>query len=137
MLEITAGRRPPLRARVRKERIAYEFFGPASLLTAEGGTPVQKAPPAPVAANDGSVQIVLEKSGRSFAWDGNSDSILAFLEAQGIEPAFSCRAGVCGTCEQGLVSGEVDYFEEPLDPPADGEVLICCSRPKGPVVIDI
>ncbi|UDF32388.1 UNVERIFIED_ORG: 2Fe-2S iron-sulfur cluster binding domain-containing protein (plasmid) [Roseateles sp. XES5] len=124
---------------VRKERIAYEFFGPASLLTAESGTPVPKAPavPAPIAADDGGVQIVLEKSGRSFAWDGASDSILAFLETQGIEPAFSCRAGVCGTCEQGLVSGEVDYFEEPLDDMPADRVLLCCTRPKSSVVLDL
>ncbi len=124
---------------VRKERIAYEFFGPASLLTAEGETPARKAPPAPapVAAEDGGVKIVLEKSGRSFAWDGASESILAFLEAQGIEPAFSCRAGVCGTCEQGLVSGEVDYFEEPLDDMPADRVLLCCTRPKSSVVLDL
>ncbi len=124
---------------VRKERIAYEFFGPASLLTAEGGTVVEKTPPtaAPVAADKTGLQIVLEKSGRSFAWDGASDSILAFLEAQGMEPAFSCRAGVCGTCEQRLVSGEVDYFEEPLDEMPDDRVLLCCTRPTSTIVLDL
>lgn len=122
---------------VRKERIAYEFFGPASLLSAEGETPVQKTLPAPVAADDDSVQIILEKSGRSFAWDGANDSILAFLEAQGIEPPFSCRAGVCGTCEQGLISGEVDYFEEPLDEMPADRMLLCCTRPKSSIVLDL
>ncbi|MCG5486288.1 MAG: 2Fe-2S iron-sulfur cluster binding domain-containing protein [Sinorhizobium meliloti] len=122
---------------VRRERIAYEFFGPASLLTAEDETTALKAPPAPVAVNGRGVQIVLKKSGRSFAWDGNSDSILAFLEAQGIEPAFSCRAGVCGTCEQGLFSGEVDYFEDPLDDLPANRVLLCCTRPKSSVVLDL
>jgi len=29
------------------------------------------------------------------------------------------------------------YFEEPLIQPEAGQVLICCSRPKGPVVLDI
>ena len=122
---------------VRKERIAYEFFGPASLLTAQDETPAQKTQPAPAAAEDGGVQIVLGKSGRKFAWDGASDSILAFLETQGIEPEFSCRAGVCGTCEQGLLSGDVDYFEEPLDEIPPDRVLLCCTRPKSSVVLDL
>ncbi len=126
---------------IGKERIAYEFFGPASLLSESGAAPVQpETPPAvtPVADADGDgLRIVLQKSGRSLAWDGKSESILAFLEAKGIEPAFSCRAGVCGTCEQGLVSGEVDYFEEPLDEMPADRVLLCCTRPKSSIVLDL
>ena len=124
---------------VRKERIAYEFFGPASLLTeAAQTTPQPVKPPAAdqSPAGDGP-HIVLHKSGRRLAWDGTSESILAFLEAQGIEPEFSCRAGVCGTCEQGLVSGEVDYFEEPLDVIPQDRVLLCCTRPKSSLVLDL
>ena len=123
----------------RKERIAYEFFGPASLLS-EAGQPAPRpvAPPvADHAAEGDGLRIVLQKSGRSLAWDGTSQSILAFLEAQGIEPEFSCRAGVCGTCEHGLVSGEVDYFEEPLDVMPDDRVLLCCTRPKSSIVLDL
>jgi ferredoxin len=44
---------------------------------------------------------------------------------------------MCNSCKCGLVSGEVEYFEEPLIKPEEGQVLICCSRPKGPVVLDI
>lgn len=124
---------------VRKERIAYEFFGPASLLTEPGQTTARSAitTTAQPATNADGPRIVLRKSGRSLAWDGTSESILAFLEAQGIEPEFSCRAGVCGTCEQSLVSGEVAYFEEPLDElPAD-RVLLCCTRPKSSIVLDL
>ena len=124
---------------VRKERIAYEFFGPASLLKeAAQTTPHPVKPPADdqSPAGDGP-HIVLQKSGRRLSWDGTSESILAFLEAQGIEPEFSCRAGVCGTCEQGLVSGEVDYFEEPLDVMPKDRVLLCCTRPKSSLVLDL
>ncbi|HEX9402698.1 MAG TPA: hypothetical protein VF912_21570 [Anaeromyxobacter sp.] len=31
----------------------------------------------------------------------------------------------------------VGYDPEPLDPPAAGSLLICCSRPTGDVVIDL
>jgi ferredoxin-NADP reductase/ferredoxin len=124
---------------VRKERIAYEFFGPASLLTEAAQTAPQPAKPltADQSPGDDGPYIILQKSARRLAWDGKSDSILAFLEAHGIEPQFSCRAGICGTCEQGLVSGEVDYFEEPLDVMPEDRVLLCCTRPRSSLVLDL
>jgi hypothetical protein len=35
------------------------------------------------------------------------------------------------------VAGTVGYRPEPVDAPADGNVLICCSQPEGDVVIDL
>jgi ferredoxin-NADP reductase len=124
---------------VRKERIAYEFFGPASLLgePAPATSPSATVAPAETENAEGGLRIVLNRSGRSLVWDGTSASILDFLEKHGIEPEFSCRAGVCGSCEQGLVSGDVDYFEEPLDEIPDNRVLLCCSRPKSSVTLDL
>ena len=50
---------------------------------------------------------------------------------------WSCRTGVCHNCESGLVSGTVVYGPEPLDKPANGNVLVCCSQPMGDVVVDL
>lgn len=50
---------------------------------------------------------------------------------------WSCRTGVCHTCETGLLSGDIDSDPEPLDPPADGTVLICCARPRTDLVLDL
>lgn len=129
---------------VPKGRSAYEFFGPASLLEEVGETPrptaasaVSATGPSPVAVSSDAPTVEFARSGVVAAWSAASPSLLDFAEAEGLQPEFSCRAGICSTCSVKLVSGEVEYFEEPLDPPADGEVLICCSRPKGPVVIDI
>jgi hypothetical protein len=36
-----------------------------------------------------------------------------------------------------LLSGAVRYDPEPVDPPADGNVLICSARPSGPIVLDL
>jgi len=36
-----------------------------------------------------------------------------------------------------LVEGEIEYLEEPLDPPDAGCVLICCARPRTSVVIEV
>jgi ferredoxin len=50
---------------------------------------------------------------------------------------WSCRAGVCHNCETALIAGSVEYGTEPVEPPADGNVLICCSKPKDDIVIDL
>ncbi len=64
-------------------------------------------------------------------------SILELAEACDVPVRWSCRSGVCHNCESGLVSGEVAYSPEPLDQPADGNVLVCCSQPIRDVVIDL
>ncbi|QYX56227.1 2Fe-2S iron-sulfur cluster binding domain-containing protein [Roseovarius sp. SCSIO 43702] len=150
-----------------KDRIAYEFFGKATSLDklaeapAPARAPARNAAPAirslvnltdPDAwATEETVVEVAEqpspevaqadvrfrRSGVSEQWDGAADSLLELAENAGLNPEFSCRAGICNSCKCGLVSGEVEYFEEPLSPPEAGKVLICCARPKGPVVLDI
>lgn len=109
---------------VRRERIAHEFFGPASRSV---------PPPAMVDTGD---SVTFRSSGLSAAWDG-SPSLLDFAEAQGLTPEFSCRAGICGTCRVPMPEGEVDWIEEPLVPPPEGHILLCCTRPKGAVVLDL
>ncbi|MGE7471881.1 2Fe-2S iron-sulfur cluster-binding protein [Bosea sp. NPDC003192] len=135
---------------VRKERIRYEFFGPATVLEAvqEDMPAASLAAPLPPAgkpmitaeANEvgASLQISFAQSQRAAAWDEASDTnLLAFAERLGLDPPFSCRAGICSTCRTGLLQGEVDYVEEPLDPPGPGEVLLCCAKPRGPLVLDL
>jgi hypothetical protein len=36
-----------------------------------------------------------------------------------------------------LVSGAVAYRPEPLEKPAHGNLLVCCSQPSGDVVVDL
>lgn len=136
---------------VRKERIRYEFFGPATVLDARGAdlpaAALEEAlPPGdePMAANganagraDG-LHVGFARSQRSAVWDETVDtSLLALAERIGLDPPFSCRAGICNTCRTGLLEGEVDYLEEPLDPPGPGEVLLCCAKPQGSLVLDL
>jgi hypothetical protein len=45
--------------------------------------------------------------------------------------------GVCHNCDSGLVLVAVVYGPEPLDKPADGNLLVCCSQPTSDVVIDL
>jgi len=135
---------------VRKERIRYEFFGPATVLeaVAEDAPAAPPAEPLPLAdepvatieTNEAAagLQISFARSQRSAAWDeANDANLLAFAERLGLDPPFSCRAGICSTCRTGLLQGEVDYVEEPLDPPGPGEVLLCCAKPRGSLVLDL
>jgi len=78
-------------------------------------------------------QVSFARSGQSATWSSSDpdDTLLAFAEAQGLEPAFSCRAGVCGTCACRVLEGEVSYVCEPTATVAQGSALICIARPKG------
>ena len=123
---------------VVKDRIAYEFFGPGTVLDTEVKlkpiAPAAGATPAPVT---GAINVEFRKSGILAAWNASAQSLLSFAEDHGLTPEFSCRAGICGTCVTQMVSGEVSYFEDPLEELAQGEVLLCCSRPKTPIVLDL
>jgi ferredoxin len=44
---------------------------------------------------------------------------------------------VCHTCETTLIAGDLDYNPDPVEPPADGSALICCSQPHGDAVLDL
>ncbi len=118
---------------VPERRIHYEFFGPGSALGKED------APAAAATTADccTEIEVVFVRSGVTANWNPASASILELAEAHGLSPAFSCRSGICHTCECGLEAGEVEYVEEPMDPPEEGSVLICCSRPKTDVILDV
>jgi ferredoxin len=73
----------------------------------------------------------------SVPWNDRQASLLEFAESCDVPVRWSCRTGVCHTCETALLSGAASYGTEPLEPPAPGSVLICCSRPDGEVVLDL
>ena len=81
--------------------------------------------------------VVFSRSGLTVDWSSSNTSLLQIAEANGLAPNFSCRSGICNSCKSPLLEGEVEYFEEPLDSPDSNEVLLCCSRPVGRVVIDL
>jgi ferredoxin len=58
-------------------------------------------------------------------------------EACDVPVRWSCRTGVCHTCECALIGGSVDYQPDPLDPPAKGNLLVCCAQPRSDVEIDL
>jgi ferredoxin len=114
-----------------------EPFGPAP-----GSTPGIAAtparPPHPPSGDPGSgPTIEFARSSLAVPWSDDYASLLEFAEACDVPVRWSCRTGVCHNCESGLVSGSVLYGPEPLDMPADGNLLVCCSQPTRDVVIDL
>jgi ferredoxin-NADP reductase/MOSC domain-containing protein YiiM len=88
-------------------------------------------------ANTGPL-VSFARSGIALHWKASAyQSILELAEACDVPVRWSCRTGVCHSCESGLVSGAVVYGPEPLEKPADGNVLVCCSQPIRDVVIDL
>jgi len=120
------------------ERIHLEIFnGSESLTPGVVGTPT-RAPHRPSADTNAGALISFARSGIAAHWNASAyQSILELAEACDVPVRWSCRTGVCHNCESGLVSGTVNYGPEPLEKPADGNVLVCCSQPNGDVVIDL
>ncbi|PCI61356.1 MAG: oxidoreductase [Kordiimonadales bacterium] len=112
---------------VNEERIHYESFGPATVFgSAKTDAPAKTK--ADVSAEP--VKVSFAKSGKEVLWKPEDGSLLELAEAQGLSPAFSCRDGVCGSCITKVVSGNVEYAEEPIAERAEGQALICCSTPR-------
>jgi ferredoxin-NADP reductase/MOSC domain-containing protein YiiM len=119
------------------ERISTEVFGPADAVT-PGIVDGSARPPHPPAGEPGSGPLVaFSRSNLSVAWDPSFASLLEFAEACDVPVRWSCRTGVCQECATGLVSGEVSYRPDPLEPPAPSSAFICCSRPCGEVTLDL
>jgi MOSC domain-containing protein YiiM/ferredoxin-NADP reductase len=120
------------------ERIHVEIFNGSESLTPGVVGGVTRVPHLPKDdANTGPL-VSFARSGIAAHWKASAyQSILELAEACDVPVRWSCRTGVCHNCETGLVSGAVIYGPEPLDKPADGNVLVCCSQPSCDVVIDL
>ncbi len=111
---------------VADHRIDAEAFGPSSL---ERRPDPGAAPPARPAPSTRPVPVLFTTSLKEARWSPGSGSLLELAEARGLDPAFSCRAGSCGTCRTKLLAGTVTYPTEPTASIGEGEVLLCCSVP--------
>ena len=123
---------------VAPERIHVEIFNGSESMTPGVVGAATRAPHLPKDdANTGPL-VSFARSGIAAHWKASAyQSILELAEACDVPVRWSCRTGVCHSCESGLVSGAVVYGPEPLDKPADGNLLVCCSQPIRDVVIDL
>ena len=118
-------------------QIMTEIFGARPALTPGIAAAAAVPPHQPSGPTGTGPEVAFARSGLTARWDQRYASLLELAEACDVPVRWSCRAGVCHTCESGLVSGKVGYAPDPVDDPADGDVLICCSQPRGDVALDL
>ena len=118
-------------------RVHLEVFGPEASMTPGIAQSSHRPVHAPRGEPGSGPQISFIRSGLTVPWDSRFSSLLELAEACDVPVQWSCRTGVCHTCECALIGGTVNYEPDPLEPPATGNVLICCSRPSGDVEVDL
>jgi uncharacterized protein len=114
-------------AGVPKSRIFFEMFTKAS----------RTIEPSSIEGSS-DAEVTFARSQKTVAWDANADNLLEFAEANNLEPPYSCRQGICGTCECKILEGEVTYQTPPTATIKEGSVLICISTPKtSKIILDL
>jgi len=121
---------------VTADRIHTEIFGTLDSIT-PGMKAATHSPHLPAEPAGLGPQVSFARSGLALPWNAKYRSLLELAEACDVPVRWSCRSGVCHTCETALIAGDVQYDPEPLDSPANGDALICCCRPRGDVVLDL
>ncbi|MFJ5216486.1 MOSC domain-containing protein [Streptomyces sp. NPDC088354] len=119
--------------------IRTEAFGAQSAITpgiAQGPAKAPHQPARPPGPATGPT-VSFARSGLNVPWDPGYGTLLELAEACDVPTRWSCRTGVCHTCETALLSGRAVYEPDPVDPPADGNVLICCAQPPEDLVLDL
>jgi ferredoxin-NADP reductase/MOSC domain-containing protein YiiM/ferredoxin len=122
---------------VDSARIHTEVFGPEESITPGIGPSLRGAAHLPSGSPGVGPRISFTRSGLVAQWDSRFQSLLELAEACDLPVRWSCRTGVCHTCECALIGGAVEYQPDPLEAPAEGNLLICCSQPSGDVEIDL
>jgi ferredoxin len=117
--------------------IHTEPFGPVPGLTPGIASTTARPPHPPVGKPGTGPTIEFARSDLAVKWSDDYASLLELAEACDVPVRWSCRTGVCHNCETTLIAGTLDYHPDPVEPPAEGSALICCSRPHGDVVLDL
>jgi ferredoxin-NADP reductase len=122
---------------VAPARIHTELFGalPATNPGLVGQT--RRPPHQPPGPPGTGPQVTFARSGITTPFTASARSVLELADACDVPTRWSCRTGVCHTCVTPLLSGDITYSPDPLEPPADGEALICCAQPTTDIVLDM
>ncbi len=121
---------------VLAENVHTEIFGSLEGIT-PGMARVDHTPHLPPGPPGSGPPVSFARSGITAAWDPKFGSLLELAEACDVPVRWSCRTGVCHTCMTGLIGGSIIYNPEPLERPAPGNVLVCCSQPNAGVTLDL
>ena len=73
---------------------------------------------------------------QSFAYD-EEFSLLDSMEGHQIPVTYNCRGGYCGLCKVKLTSGKLNWVQDSMVCLEDGEILVSCCVPDGPIGLAI
>jgi ferredoxin-NADP reductase/MOSC domain-containing protein YiiM/ferredoxin len=122
---------------VAPERIATEIFGVIASHASGIVKTGDRAPHVPDGPPGAGPIVTFSRSNLAVPWADRYPSLLDFAEACDVPVNFGCRNGTCHNCESGLLAGDVTYQIEPLEPPPDGRVLVCSTRPSSELTLDL
>ncbi|WP_245968435.1 PDR/VanB family oxidoreductase [Hephaestia caeni] len=92
------------------------------------------------AALGGGFAVMCAKSGRELHIEHGQSILDAMIDA-GIDIAYSCSEGICGTCECKVLEGVPDHRDSVLTPDeqaANDRIMVCCSGSQSArLVLDI
>jgi ferredoxin-NADP reductase/MOSC domain-containing protein YiiM/ferredoxin len=122
---------------VAPDRIATEIFGAIDVRKSGIVDTGHRAPHDPNGPPGSGPIVTFSRSNLAVPWDDRYASLLDLAEDCDVPVSFGCRNGTCHNCESGLLAGDVSYHIEPLEPPPEGRVLVCSSRPNSELTLDL
>jgi ferredoxin-NADP reductase/MOSC domain-containing protein YiiM len=117
--------------------IHTELFGVLAAINPGLTHRVSRPPHQPPGPPGSGPAVTFARSGITVRFGADTGSVLDLADACDVPTRWSCRTGVCHTCVTPLLSGDIAYAPDPLEPPAAGEVLICCATPRSDIVLDM
>jgi ferredoxin-NADP reductase/MOSC domain-containing protein YiiM/ferredoxin len=120
-----------------RDRLHTENFGSGQSMTPGIAAVPRRRPHPPRETAEVGPLVSFTRSNLAVHWGSAFHSLLELAEACDVPVRWSCRTGVCHNCETGLIAGSVIYRPDPVEPPAEGNLLICCSQPQGDIALDL
>jgi ferredoxin-NADP reductase len=118
-------------------RVHAELFGALASINPGLTGQIRRPPHRPLGPPGIGPLITFARSGITVPFGNHGRSVLDLADACDVPTRWSCRTGVCHTCVTPLLSGAITYSPDPLELPADGQVLICCAQPATENVLDM
>ena len=103
------------------DRVHLEYFGAAPQDT----------------AGDRAFEVRLASTGKTYTIPADQ-TVVAALQAQGVDMLVSCEQGVCGTCLTSVLEGQCDHRDMYLtddEKARHDQFLPCCSRARSPLLV--
>lgn len=112
---------------------------PQSIHSERFGSAAQQfhRPHPPAGNSEGGHAIHFVRSGLSVRWSNRYQSLLELAEACEVPVRWSCRTGVCHSCQVQQLDGGIEYAPAPVALPAQGTILLCCAKPTSDTHIDL